>query len=213
MKGIKLIIFDLDGTLLDAYAAIIESFNYTMQRLGYAKQTDMTIRKAVGWGDSNLLRPFVKKKDLSYALAVNRSHHRLSLLKGSHLFPYTHKLLSVLKKKRYKLAVASNRPTRFSLILIRHLKLGKFFDYILCADRLKIPKPHPQILSRIMQRFHLKPDQTVYVGDMAIDALAGRRAKVKTIIVTTGSSSKQEILKTKPYLIIGRLYGLLKVLG
>ncbi|MFH1640461.1 MAG: HAD family hydrolase, partial [Candidatus Omnitrophota bacterium] len=167
MKNTKLIIFDLDGTLLDAYAAIIDTFNYVMRRLNYPKQSNTTIRKAVGWGDANLLKPFVKGKDLSSALAVYRSHHKLALLKGSRLFPHVRSLLSVLKRKGYKLAVASNRPTRFSRILIRHLKLGKYFDYILCADRLKHPKPHPQILNTIMRRFRVSPDEAVYVGDMA----------------------------------------------
>jgi len=63
MRRIKLIIFDLDGTLVDAYPAIISSFNYTMQKLNYPVQDVLTIRRAVGWGDENLLRPFIKEKD------------------------------------------------------------------------------------------------------------------------------------------------------
>jgi phosphoglycolate phosphatase len=212
MKDLKLVIFDLDGTLLDAYAAIINSFNYTMHELGYSYQANQAIRKAVGWGDANLLKPFVKKKDLACALTIYRRHHSLALLKGSHLFPYARKLLAQLKKKGCKLAVASNRPTRFSRILIRHLKLENHLDYILCADRLRHAKPHPEILNNIMQKFSVRPREVIYVGDMAIDAQAGRRAKVKTIIVTTGSSSRKEIQKEKPYLIIKRLKDLLKIL-
>jgi phosphoglycolate phosphatase len=212
MKDLKLVIFDLDGTLLDAYAAIINSFNHAMRRLGYSPQTDQAIRKAVGWGDANLLKPFVKKKDLPYALAIYRRHHKVALLKDSHLFPHAYKLLAHIRKNGYKLAVASNRPTRFSWILIRHLKLNKYFDYVLCADKLKHAKPHPEILNKIMRRLSVSPDQVVYVGDMAIDAQAGRRAKVKTVIVTTGSSSRREIQKEKPDFIIRRLVDVLKML-
>ncbi len=212
MKGIKLIIFDLDGTIVDAYPAIISSFNYTMQRLNYPMQDALTIRRAVGWGDENLLRPFIKEKDASCVLSIYRKHHKLALLKKSRLFPRVNKLLAYLKNKGYRLAVASNRPSRFSWILIRHLKLEKYFDYVLCADKLKHIKPHPEIMNKIMQRFALRPEETLYVGDMTIDAQAGRRAKVKTIIVTTGSSTKSEIKRERPCRIIGRISELLRIL-
>ncbi len=212
MKGIKLIIFDLDGTLVDAYRAIISSFNYTMQRLNYPMQDAATIRRAVGWGDENLLMPFIKKNDARAALSVYRKHHKLALLKESRLFPETDNALGYLKNKGYILAVASNRPSRFSWILIRHLKLEKYFDYVLCADKLKHIKPHPEIINKIIQRFVLKPKQAIYVGDMTIDAQAGRGAKVKTVIVTTGSSTKSEIKSERPYRIIDRISELLKIL-
>ena len=212
MRDIKLIIFDLDGTLVNAYPAIIASFNYTMRQLGYPTRDNASIRRAVGWGDENLLRPFIKEKDLKKVITVYRRHHKLALLKQSRLFPGARRLLGYLKARGYKLAVASNRPTRFSWILIRHLKIKKYFNYVLCADKLKYIKPHPYILRKIIQKFQLKPGQAFYVGDMIIDALAGRRAKIKTMIVTTGSSSPLEIKKEKPYRIIGKLSELYDIL-
>jgi phosphoglycolate phosphatase-like HAD superfamily hydrolase len=207
---IKLIIFDLDGTLINAYPAIIKSFNYTMQKLNYPKQDDLSIRRAVGWGDKNLLKPFIDPRDLKKGLFIYCRHHKTALLKGSRLFPRVKMILRYLKNKGYKLAVASNRPTIFSLILIRHLGLGKYFDYVLCADKLKHGKPYPEILKKIMQRFNVASRQALYVGDMVIDVQAGRRAKIKTIIVTTGSSTKQEINKENPYRIIRRIAELAK---
>ena len=212
MRDIKLIIFDLDGTLVNAYPAIIASFNYTMRQLGYPIRDNVSIRRAIGWGDENLLRPFIKKKDLKNAVTVYRRHHKLALLKQSRLFPGARRLLGYLKARGYKLAVASNRPSRFSWILIRHLKIKKYFNYVLCADKLKYIKPHPYILRKIIQKFQLKPAQAFYVGDMIIDALAGRRSKIKTAIVTTGSSSPLEIKKEKPYRIIGKLSELYDIL-
>jgi len=205
MRGIKLIIFDLDGTLVDAYPAITRSFNYTMRRLDYPLQSALVIRQAVGWGDEFLLKPFIKIKDLKRALLIYRHHHKTSLLKGAHLFPKVGKLLTYLKDEGYYLAVASNRPTRFSGILIRHLGLKKYFDYVLCADKLRHIKPHPEILEKIMQRFKVVPTETLYIGDMTIDAQAGRRAGVKTIIVTTGSSTELQIKTEKPYHILKRI--------
>jgi len=212
MENIKLIIFDLDGTLIDAYPAIIRSFNYTMQKLKISKKSDLVIRRAVGWGDENLLKPFINPGDLKKALAVYRRHHKKSLLEGSRLLPGAREILGVLKKKGYKLAIASNRPTRFSWIVMRHLKLDKYFSYILCKDRLKYGKPHPEILNRIRKNFSLKPNQAIYVGDMVIDAQAGRRAGIKAVIVTTGSSTISEIKKARPYRVISRIIELIDIL-
>jgi HAD superfamily hydrolase (TIGR01509 family) len=212
-KKIKLIIFDLDGTLADAYLAITRSFNYVMRRFGYPPQDKMTIRRAVGWGDKNLLRPFIKNKDLRIMVSVYRRHHRTSLIRYSRLLPKAKAVLTHLKKRGYKLAVGSNRPTKFSWILIRRLGLGKYFDYVLCADRLKHGKPHPEILNKIMQRFSLGPKEVLYIGDMVIDVQAGRRAGVRTIMLTTGSSSRRELEKERSYRIISSIGDLLKVVS
>lgn len=212
MDNIKLVIFDLDGTLVDAYSAINRSFNYVMKQMGYPLQDPLSIRRAVGWGDKKLLKPFVNKKHFKRALCLYRRHHRTALLRYSKLMPKAEEVLQCLRKNNLKIAAASNRPTKFSLILLRHLKIRKYFDYCLCADKLKYGKPHPSILHKIMQRFTLKPGQTLYVGDMAIDAKTGKRARVNTIIVTTGSSTIAEIRREKPYRIIHDLSRLLKMI-
>src|SRR3989338_1425550 len=213
MKGLKLIIFDLDGTLVDAYQAIISSFNYTMSELKAKQQSNSVIRMAVGRGDENLLKPFINEKDLKKALIIYRRHHKKALLKDSRLFPGAKKLLRQLKEKGYKLAVASNRPTRFSWVLIRLLGLKKYLDYVLCADRLKQGKPHPEIMNKILRRFSLKPENALYIGDMTVDAQAGRRSKIKTVIVTTGSNTRLEIEKEVPFFIITKIMQLPKVIG
>jgi HAD superfamily hydrolase (TIGR01549 family) len=208
MKEIKLIIFDLDGTLIDAYAAISSSFNYVMRRLGLKTQSATLIRSLVGWGDADLLKPYVLKKDLESTLNLYRHHHKTSLLRYTHLYPHVRSLLQRLKLKGYKLAVASNRPSKFSQILLKHLKIMGFFDYVLCADQVGSAKPHPKMLNKIVKRFRLKKSQALYVGDMVIDAQAGRRAKIDTVIVTSGSSSKRDIKRERPFRIIpviGRL--------
>lgn len=108
--------------------------------------------------------------------------------------------------------MASNRPTKFSWILIRHLGLKKYLDYVLCADKLRRGKPDPEIMERILQRFSLKPKDALYVGDMTVDAQVGKRSKIKTVIVTTGSSSKAEIEKERPFLVITKVTQLLNLL-
>ncbi len=212
MKKRKLIIFDLDGTLVDAYPAIIGSFNYVMRQLGLRKHSDAVIRKAVGWGDKNLLQPFVPAGMLDRALMLYRNHHSKAIFSGSRLFTATLTLLKLLKKRGCALAIASNRPTKFTVSLLKHLRLEKYFDYVLCADKLRQGKPHPEIIFKIMKKLKIGASDTIYVGDMTIDAQAGRCAGVRTFIVTTGSSSRKQIEMQKPDMIFKNLQGLISVL-
>jgi HAD superfamily hydrolase (TIGR01509 family) len=211
-KGIKLIIFDLDGTLVDAYPAIVSSFNYTMRRMHLESRSFLTIKKAVGWGDRGLLCPFVPEEKLKKALKIYQAHHRKSLRQKVRLLPGALDTLRYLKKKSYKLAVASNRPRAFSQIVIRKLRLGKFFDFILCGDQLKKPKPYPDILLKIVRRFAVRKNQALYVGDMTIDVATGRNAGVKTAAVTTGSSTKKELAGLKPFILLPGVNKLVKIL-
>lgn len=212
LTAIKLVIFDLDGTLVDAYPAITDSVNSTLTAFGYVQQKAAVIRKAVGRGDRNLLESFIPAGKSKLMLAYYRKHHAKALLRGTHLLPGAKAILQYLQGNGYILAVASNRPTRFSRIILRHLKIRPYFKYVLCGDVLKVGKPHPEILFRIMKRFKASCQQTVFVGDMVIDAKTARAAGVRIILVSGGSSSLAELRGQKPYRIIHRLNLLRKIL-
>ncbi len=208
----KLVIFDLDGTLIDAYKAIEESFNYAMKILGYSKRDSLSIKRAIGWGDENLLKPFIKKSDLKKMVDIYRQHHKKSLLKFSHLYPKVKKILKSFKDKGLKLAIASNRPTIFTKILLKKFKIDRYFDFVLCADRLKSIKPNPEILEKIMEKLKVAPQETIFVGDMTIDILAGKNAKIKTIAVLGGSSKKGELKRLRPYRVISEISEILRII-
>ncbi|MFA5319700.1 MAG: HAD family hydrolase [Candidatus Omnitrophota bacterium] len=212
IKEIRLVIFDLDGTLIDAYAAIADSFNHVMRRMGLPIKPAGVIRKAVGGGDANLLRPFVPVSDLKRALVIYRRHHASALRGKSRLLPGAAGLMEDLRKRGIRMAVASNRPTRFSRILLEYFGLDKRFAYVLCADKLKKGKPDPLILRRILRKLKIRPENALYVGDMDIDALTGRRAGVRTAIVLTGSGERKEIRSVSPWKIVRNLEELRKIL-
>ena len=211
-RCIKLIIFDLDGTLMDAYGAVSRSINFTMKKFGLPKLSAAMIKRTVGWGDKHLLEAFVGKAHSQKALAIYRRHHERSLRQDTKFLPGAKRVLRELRKEGYLLAVASNRPTKFSLIALRHLKIQKVFDFILCGDKARRPKPYPDILLQILARFKLRSDDALYVGDMTIDVQTGRRAKIRTIAVTTGSSTAAELAALKPYRLIRRVDAVIPIL-
>jgi phosphoglycolate phosphatase len=204
----KIFIFDLDGTLVDAYPAIVKSFNDCMRAHGYPSRASAVIRKAVGWGDRKLLEPFVPAARLPHVLACYRKRHAVDLESGARWMPYARQLLHYLRKKEVRTAIASNRPTRFTRIILRSLGARGMFDKVLCADRLcaesgsascrRYFKPHPLILRRVLKALGGRRADAVYVGDMAIDIQTGRRAGISTVAVATGSSSLQELRRQRP---------------
>jgi len=208
---IKLIIFDIDGTLVDAYTAIEKSLNFTLKKLGYPKIGMLVVRRAVGHGDKNFIERFMRKKDVKEGLELYRPHHERALLRYSKVIPGARKLLSDLKKKGYKLAIASNRPPKFSGILLKHLGLLEYFDMVACAkDKTEI-KPKPFLIPKILKRLAIKKDEVIYVGDMTVDVHAGHNAGVKVIAVLGGSSSASELRNVRPCAILRKLSGLLQV--
>jgi phosphoglycolate phosphatase len=206
----KLVIFDLDGTLVDAYPAIIKSARMTLEHFGYSPRSDRAIRRAVGWGDRSLLGAFIEPRDLDPALAFYRRAHAKALRRGVRWLPFALAALRALKKSKIKIAIASNRPTKFTRIILRILAGEKYFDAVLCADRLKFGKPHPLILNLLIKRLGVPKRDVLFVGDMVIDVETGQRAKVDVAAVATGSSSYAELKALRPKRVMRNLRDLIK---
>ncbi len=211
---IKLVIFDLDGTLVNAYPAVSQSVNYTLKSLGLAPRSHDQIKRSVGGGDRKLMIHFVGKKLADQAITIYRPHHTKALgVKGAvKLLPGALAVLKYLKAEGYKLAIASNRPTKFTRIILKTLGILEFFDMVLCADRAKQPKPYPDILLSIAKRLKCDKSEVLYVGDMTIDVECGRRAGVRTVAVGTGSSSKKELNDLKPWAFIDKMVSLKSII-
>lgn len=207
-KPLKLIIFDLDGTLVNAYKAVASSVNFSFKQVGMAPLDDATIKRSVGWGDRHLLSLFVKPLLLDKIHKIYRRHHRQALLSGTKFMPGAKRLLNHLRRKKYRLAIASNRPTAYSLIILKRLQIRHLFDHVLCADKVKKGKPAPDILFHILRKSAVSAKEALYVGDMTIDVLAGKRAGIKTIAVATGSSKRKDIARLKPDAIISNIFEL-----
>jgi len=189
----KLIIFDLDGTLVNAYPAVSQSVNYTLNVLGFAPRTHADIKRSVGGGDRKLMVHFVGEKLADQAIAIYRPHHSKALqARGAvRLLPGVLTTLKFLKAKGYKLAIASNRPTKFTRIILKELGVLPLFDIVLCADKVGKPKPYP---------------------DMTIDINCAHKARIRVVAVATGSSSKKELKELKPWGFIDKMVELKSII-
>ena len=204
-KAIKLVIFDLDGTLVDAYQAVSDSVNHALKCCGLQAVDDYTIKRSVGWGERVLLEKLVGQDHVDQVLGVYQDHHKEALSSGTTFLAGAKDLLDYLKQEEYLIGLATNRPSYFTHIILRHLAIDPYFDKVICADELDHPKPAPDMLEEILNAVAISSDEAVYVGDMTIDVETGKRAGVRTISVITGSSTQDEIAALRPYAMVDSL--------
>lgn len=208
----KLFIFDLDGTLVDAYGAIEKSLNFSRHSLGLNPISLTKVRRNVGYGDKHFIGLFFHSKDIVKALEIYRAHHKDVICKYSKLKPNARNLLHNLKRKKKKIAIASNRPKKFTDLLLDKLQIRKYFDVIYCGDEIGSLKPDPKILNDVLKYFNLDKTDAVYVGDMDIDMETAKRAKIDAVFVKGGSSLLSEVKKYKDKLIVKDLSEFLQLL-
>lgn len=204
-QKVKLVIFDLDGTLVDAFRAIADSVNFMMKKMGRPDKSLRIVKRSVGWGVDTLVRTFIEPAKAEEALAIFRAHHDKRLRQNIRLLPGAKSLLPYLNNQGYILAIASNRPAKFCHIILQTLGVDQYFDLVICGDGVKRPKPHPDMVRKILKEAAVKSGEAVYVGDMSVDILCGKRAKVFTIGIPTGSCTRQEIEAAGPDMMIERL--------
>lgn len=210
---LRLVIFDLDGTLVDAYKAVASSINYMLAQIGCPPADDETIRRSVGWGIRHLVGTFSGEENVDKALSIYRQHHARALKSGTTCLPGARALIDQLKAQGYRLAIASNRPARFTHIILKHLKIQSFFDHVICADEVEHPKPAPDMLQKILTKLSLDPSEALYVGDMTIDVQTGHAAGIKTVAVITGSSDREEIARLGPLKIMDNILEVVDILA
>lgn len=206
----KVIVFDLDGTLVNAYPAVVASVNYTLKSLGFKPKTREVIKRAVGWGDRQLLAQFVGEDLADRAIKLYRPHHAKALLTHVTFLPTAKQTLKALHERGFKLAICSNRPYRFTQQILDTLAIRTLFKIVACADKSGKPKPDPSMLIDIAKRLKIDLNEMIFVGDMTIDVATGNNAHVDTVAVTTGSSSVKELKALKPKAIIARISELKK---
>ncbi len=192
---IRLLIFDLDGTLIDSRLDLVHSVNATLRHMKRPELPDDVIASYVGDGAPALIERALGnqandtklvRSGLDYFLAYYREHR----LDHTHLYDGILPALATLGNSHNrlprKMAVLSNKPVNSSRAIVEALGLGKFFARVYGGNSFPSKKPDPEGAQTILREMGTGPQDALIVGDSGVDILTGRNAGMWTCGVTYG---------------------------
>jgi len=196
--SIKLVIFDLDGTLIDSRLDLVHSVNAALRHIGRPELPDAVIASYVGDGAPILIQralggetsdETLVRKGLEYFLSYYREHK----LDHTKVYPGIAEALAVIQHSanggQRKMAVLSNKPVNPSRAIIEALGLAPFFSHVYGGNSFTSKKPDPEGVRRLLLESGANPQEAAIVGDSHVDVRTGRNAGLWTIGVTYGFSA------------------------
>ena len=201
----ELIVFDLDGTLVDGYAAIADALAFAMKRLGEAPIPYDRVRSMVGHGLDRLLEQAVGSARAAEGVRLFRERYAEVAVSHTHLLPGVATTVAALAAEGHTMAVASNKPVRFSRQILEAKGLGAAFAEIAGPDAETPPKPDPAMLRRIVGAASAAPAATVVVGDMEVDYEFARAAGCRVVLIPSGSRTREELSGLEPDGFLGSI--------
>jgi len=211
-KNKKVIIFDLDGSLIDSAPDLALAVNHMLTSVHHANFDEATIDGWVGNGalilvkralsgsrniNKNLDSDFVKK-----ALDIFLEFYSKNLCIKTAPYPNVRSSLKVLKSKGYRLAIVTNKPFDFVEPILKGLELLEFFEYFIGGDSLAQKKPSPLPLLHICEQLKVSLKESIMVGDSKNDILAGNACGMDTIALSYGYNYGENIEIYNPSIII-----------
>ncbi|MBI4153287.1 HAD family hydrolase [Candidatus Woesearchaeota archaeon] len=217
---IKAIIFDYDGVLVDSVTVGLEAYR---KIAGFLNKNGINVnqmntleefRRAQRKGYSSLLKDWgiTDTEIIEHTKKIYRDNNN-ELKENIHLIPGIKDVLEELSKK-CTLVIASGTYKELILERINHLGICHYFKLIIGNDDVANNKPAPDIVNLALEKLNMKPEEAVYVGDMAYDIIAGKAARVKTIAISTDFSwnTKEQLEEQDPDIIINKHEELLDVI-
>jgi phosphoglycolate phosphatase len=193
--AIKLIIFDLDGTLVDTRIDITNALNYVLKPYGLKDLTVDDTVKMVGEGITRLIEKALGDEKIQARDNVIKrflDYYSEHLIDYSSIYPYVRETLD--KLNGYKKAVISNKREYLSTELLGKLDLLKYFNLVIGSDTTSERKPSAIPVIHAVTKFGVGPQESIMVGDSNYDIEAGKKAGVKTVAVTYGYRERQYLM-------------------
>lgn len=206
LKKFELIIFDLDGTLVDSAKDIMIANNKTLEKFGYKPISFKNVKHIIGQGIRvNIIRSLkmqnvkINKKKENEMYNFFFSFYKKNLYVESKIYSGLNSFLKNLKKQGYKLAVCSNKLEVLTKIVLKKTKLLKYFDFVAGGDTFAHRKPHPSVLNNIIKNFKINKNNVLFIGDSEHDYHSALNSNIKFCLKTKGFTNKPISFFKKSY--------------
>ncbi|MFH1854253.1 MAG: HAD-IA family hydrolase [Candidatus Omnitrophota bacterium] len=214
MLNIDLMIFDLDGTLIDSKKDIVSAVSYMLKKMRFKERPYDDIISYIGTGVRDLVAKSIgeeNRNSFDEALTVFRDYYKEHSTDQTRPYPGAVNTLKHFKGKTK--VIVTNRDREFAKLTIDLLGLGGYFEGIIGGDDQNCVKPMACPLNSILSRFNVERSKVIMIGDMDLDIMAGKNAGVYTCGVTYGIGKKEDIIKAQPDFIIDNISELNNIVG
>lgn len=204
----KVIIFDLDGTLIDSSGDLALAINHMLTSINRTTFTLDEIHHWVGNGAETLVKRAlsgstqiaenIDEKEFQNALDIFLKFYAKNLAVETITYPHVLSTLAQLKANGYKLVIVTNKPFDFVEPILEGLKLKEYFEFHLGGDSLKEKKPNPAPLLYVCEKLNVTPEACVMVGDSKNDILAAQACNMQNIGLTYGYNYGEHISTYNP---------------
>ena len=208
----EVILFDLDGTLIDSAPDLALAINHMLTTLQRPTFPDDIIRSWVGNGAQVLVKRGLSGKAeidenmdgelFQKALVTFLSFYKQNLCIDTALYPSVRACLKVLKAKGYRLVIVTNKPFEFIEPILQGLQLTGLFELLLGGDSLEKRKPDPMPLLHVCEKLSVTVEQCLMVGDSKNDILAAKAANMESIGLTYGYNYGEDIGLHDPEVVL-----------
>ncbi len=220
----KVILFDLDGTLIDSVPDLTLAVNYMLKSLEYAQFSEELVRSWVGNGAETLVKrsllaqtdikdSTIDEKLLKNALEIFLTFYAKNLCVNTVTYPYVSQTLKNLKSLGYHLAIVTNKPFSFVEPILDSLELKYLFEFWIGGDSLSVRKPNPEPLLYACKKMKVSTEQCLMIGDSKNDILAANRANIQSIGLTYGYNYDESIDKYSPNMVLDNFADILTALS
>ncbi|HSW48528.1 MAG TPA: HAD-IA family hydrolase [Bryobacteraceae bacterium] len=188
--AVNLIIFDLDGTLVDSKLDLAHSVNATRKHFGLDPLDNELVYSYVGNGVLTLMRKSLGSDfsdgQIQQALEYFLGYYREHMLDFTTLYPGVRESLDRLKDAGVRLSVLTNKPVRFSQDILAGLGVGGYFFRVYGGNSFEQKKPDPAGVHALLSEARVPAGEALIVGDSAVDVVTARNAGVPVCGVTYG---------------------------
>jgi phosphoglycolate phosphatase len=186
----KIIIFDMDGTLIDSKKDITVSIKYVrVKHYGLEPLSEAFVVEAINMEVRNLPKLFYGTQNYEkHDMIAFEEHYDEQCVKSPYLYDGVLETLEALKRHDVKLSVATNAPTKFANRMLQSLSVADMFDEIVGADAVSQSKPSPEMLHKILDayKYEHQKDKAWMVGDNSKDMLSAHNAGIESLFATWG---------------------------
>ncbi len=195
---LRALLFDIDGTLIDSFDAILAAMNVAMEEVGADPLAAEELRPLIGTTVGSQLAT-LRGMSGSVVETIHDGYYRefADLVReGVTLYPGVKETLENLE--RYSLGTITTRRKHVASLMLQAGQIAEYFTTVVGGDEVSRPKPHPDLVLKSCESLGVSPREAAAVGDSPVDMLAGRAAGTRTIAVLYGYGNRREIGEVGP---------------